>query len=37
VLAWDFDRIVVAHGDVVDNGGPAALRTAFDWLLSARC
>ena len=37
VLAWDFDRIIVAHGDVVDHGGPAALRTAFHWLLSAHC
>ncbi len=32
VLTWDFDRIVVAHGEVIENGGPAALREAFAWV-----
>lgn len=26
---WDFERIVPGHGDVVEHGGPAALRTAW--------
>jgi hypothetical protein len=26
---WDFDRVVVAHGDVAESTGPAALRAAF--------
>lgn len=26
---WDFDRIVPAHGDVIEHGGPEALRTAW--------
>ncbi len=29
VLAWDFDRIVVAHGDVLDSGGRQAFEKAF--------
>ena len=32
LLEWDFDRIVVAHGDVLEHGGRAALREAFAWL-----
>jgi len=29
VLRWDFERIVPGHGDVVERGGPAALRRAW--------
>ena len=32
VLALDFDRIVLAHGRVLEQGGPAALRDAYRWL-----
>jgi hypothetical protein len=31
----DFDRVVVAHGDVLETGGKAALREGFAWLLAA--
>ncbi len=34
ILAWDFDRVVVAHGDVLESGGREALRTGYAWLLS---
>jgi len=34
ILAWDFDRVVVAHGDVLENGGHEALRRAYEWLLT---
>ena len=34
ILAWDFDRIVVAHGDVLETGGPEALRAGYAWLLA---
>ncbi len=34
ILRWDFDRIVVAHGDVLESGGRAALRAGYSWLLS---
>ncbi len=33
ILEWDFDQIVVGHGAVVQNGGKAVFRKAFDWLL----
>lgn len=29
VLAWDFDRIVVGHGDVIERDGKAALEQAL--------
>ncbi len=33
ILAWDFDRIVVSHGDVVERDGRETFRTAFArWL-----
>jgi hypothetical protein len=34
ILAWDFDRIVVAHGDVLEAGGHETLRRGYAWLLS---
>ena len=34
ICAWDFVRIVVAHGDVLDPAGPEALRAAFAPYLS---
>jgi len=35
ILAWDFDRVVVAHGDVLEHGGHHALRRGYRWLLAA--
>jgi hypothetical protein len=29
---WDFDRIIVAHGDVLATGGRDAFRAAYRWL-----
>jgi len=29
ILLWDFDRIIVTHGDVVDAGGRDRMRAAF--------
>lgn len=34
ILAWDFDRIIVAHGDVLESGGHEALRQGYSWLLA---
>jgi hypothetical protein len=34
ILAWDFDRVVVAHGDVLESGGHEALRQGYSWLLA---
>lgn len=33
ILAWDFDRVVVAHGDVQESGGKTLLRDGYSWLL----
>lgn len=33
ILAWDFDRVIVAHGEVLETGGHAALREGYAWLL----
>lgn len=33
ILAWDFDRVIVSHGDVQENGGRQLLRDGFAWLL----
>jgi len=35
ILTWDFDRVVVAHGDVLESGGREALRQGYTWLLTA--
>jgi hypothetical protein len=32
ILAWDFDRVVLAHGDVLESGGHAAFQQSFAWL-----
>jgi hypothetical protein len=32
MLAWDFDRIVLSHGDIVPTGGHEVLRRAYAWL-----
>lgn len=34
ILDWDFDRIIVGHGAVVETDGKAAFREAFHWLLA---
>jgi len=33
ILAWDFDRVIVAHGEILETGGREALRTGYSWLL----
>lgn len=32
ILSWDFERVIVAHGDVLEQGGPARVRAAFAYL-----
>lgn len=32
ILAWDFDRVIVAHGDVLERGGHEALARGYRWL-----
>jgi hypothetical protein len=33
ILDWDFDRIIVGHGAVVEKNGKEVFRAAFRWLL----
>lgn len=33
VLSWDFERIIIAHGQVVETSGKAVLRRAYSFLL----
>ena len=33
ILAWEFDRILLTHGRIVERGGRDAFRQAFAWLL----
>jgi hypothetical protein len=32
VLRWDFDRVIMSHGDVLEHGGREAVRHAFAFL-----
>jgi len=33
ILRWDFDRVVLTHGSIVERGGKAALREGYEWFL----
>ena len=33
MLSWDFDRVVMAHGRVLESGGRESLRDGYAWLL----
>jgi hypothetical protein len=32
VFDWDFDRVVLAHGNVLEHDGPTVLRDSYTWL-----
>lgn len=32
IMEWDFDRVVIGHGTVVESGGKDAFARAFAWL-----
>lgn len=32
ILAWDFEKIVLAHGTMIEQDGPAVVRHAYEWL-----
>lgn len=33
VLEWDFDRVIPAHGSIVETDGKAQFRAGFEWFL----
>lgn len=32
ILAWDFDRVIISHGDIIETGGKPLMRQALAWL-----
>ncbi|NEP19307.1 MAG: DUF4336 domain-containing protein [Leptolyngbya sp. SIO4C1] len=34
VLAWEFDRVIPAHGSIVDTDGKAQLQAGYEWFLN---
>jgi hypothetical protein len=32
ILSWDFDRVIMAHGHIMQRGGHRAIKKAFEWL-----
>lgn len=32
ILEWDFDRLIVGHGEIIETGGKAAFREGWAWL-----
>jgi hypothetical protein len=34
ILQWDFDRIILSHGDIVESGGKSRFKNAFAYLFS---
>lgn len=35
IAAWDFDRIIPCHGDVIETGGKGVFEKVFAWHLAA--
>lgn len=33
ILGWNFERVIVSHGEILQKGGREDLRQGFDWLL----
>jgi hypothetical protein len=33
IYAWDFDRVIPCHGDVIEEGGKEVFRSVFEWFL----
>lgn len=34
ILAWDFQRVIMAHGTIVENNAKAQLTAGYQWLLN---
>lgn len=32
IQEWDFDRVIMTHGDILDQGGKAAMQTRYAWV-----
>lgn len=36
IEAWDWDRVVPCHGEVIESGGKGVFRKVFEWFLNAK-
>lgn len=36
VLAWDFERVIPAHGNIVETDGKAAFQAGYEWFLDCK-
>ena len=34
-MEWDFDRVIMAHGEILEQDAKSSLRASFDWLLGS--
>jgi vacuolar-type H+-ATPase catalytic subunit A/Vma1 len=32
LLSWDFDRLIIAHGECIESGAKQYIKRAFSWL-----
>lgn len=32
LLQWDFDRVILSHGEILERGGREKIRSAYSWL-----
>jgi len=35
IFEWNFDRVIMAHGEILKQDARSSLRTSFDWLLGS--
>lgn len=36
VLAWDFERVIMAHGSIIENDAKQRFREGYEWFLGVR-
>lgn len=36
VAAWDFERVIMCHGDVIEKDGNKAWREAYKWYIEGK-
>jgi len=36
ILAWDFERVIMAHGSIIEQGGKRQFQQGYEWFLDAR-
>ena len=36
VLAWDFDRVIPAHGSIVESNGKSEFKAGYEWFLDCK-